>query len=781
MKLFTLILLSFLLSASISYAKISDIILSQKPAVVTIYTEENNKVIATGSGFISDPNGIIVTNYHVIEKWEKSTKGLLYVKRANGKFLEATVIIAIDKTRDVALIRVKETNLPFIKINSSKPKQGDDVVVIGSPLGLETTVTDGIISGIRGEDGFLQITAPISLGSSGSPVLNSNGEAIGVATLIYTGGQNVNFAIPAAYVESISNLNNTPLSEISTEAKGLKKAARIDAPDDSAEMKAVIIPDIEMLPHKGTVVSTVNSGGYTYIECENIGVKKWLAMPQLTISVGDVIEYPDTPPLKNFESVTLKKKFDAIYFVPGIRVAINKGQASANTGAKPIKDLLVEVDQFLKDNDYASATTLINRAIEDTPNNAGLYFKRAEINLAQRIFWQDYYDEEKSKANLEHNKEICQNAYDDLNAAILLNPNNEEYFIKRARLVNDTIYCNYKTNEIAITDYSSAIKINPNKADYYLEKGFIHLEMKDLTNTYECATKALAIDINSARGYFLLGKYFEEKQDYVKSLYNYKKYIIKSKRGGFSATSGVESVFKVTKKWDEAVKVYTDLIKHDPKNDWFYTKRGDYYEKLEMYKKAIEDHTKAISINPNKNAYYYVSRGECFLLDGNKQKALIDFKKACELEAQSACETVTVIKKDINRGDNWVKIAETDSVNYYFDKKNKTKSENGIYKAWFRSEITDREKYNEALNLGKNENMNTSHTMLKFALDCDARKSALSANHVYSSDGSILSSYENNVLEFSDVVPGSIGSTFLDNVCKADAEKKAPPKKVKMK
>jgi len=198
-----LICLLMLLSAGICNAKVSEQILSKKQSIVTIYVEENHKTIAYGSGFVIDGDGLIVTNHHVIAPWEKTKGGELFIKRSDGKFLTPIEVVSTDKDKDVAIIRVKEKRLPFIKLAAEKPKQGEGVVVIGNPLGFETTVTDGIVSGVRGYDGLVQITAPISNGSSGSPVLNSNGDVIGIATILITNAQNLNFAIPVSYVESL--------------------------------------------------------------------------------------------------------------------------------------------------------------------------------------------------------------------------------------------------------------------------------------------------------------------------------------------------------------------------------------------------------------------------------------------------------------------------------------------------------------------------------------------------------------------------------------------------
>ncbi len=89
--------------------------------------------------------------------------------------------------------------------------------------------------------------------------------------------------------------------------------------DPHAGMKAQEIP--AGIGHKGKVTQTMNSGGYTYVEtADDKGQKTWLALPETKVAVGDKIEYPDTPALMNFSSKTLKRTFESIHFIPGIRV-----------------------------------------------------------------------------------------------------------------------------------------------------------------------------------------------------------------------------------------------------------------------------------------------------------------------------------------------------------------------------------------------------------------------------------------------------------------------------
>lgn len=174
---------------------------SPSVAQIIIYDVEGNEV-ATGTGFFISQDGRMITNYHVIEDAASAV-----IKTKNQAFYAVEGLLAYSSEGDLALLKIKAVETPFLTLEDKNPGEiGERVVVIGSPLGLEDTLSEGIISAKRGFDtdaGYLQITAPISHGSSGSPVLNRNGRVIGIATLGSEKGQALNFAIP---VEKLRNL-----------------------------------------------------------------------------------------------------------------------------------------------------------------------------------------------------------------------------------------------------------------------------------------------------------------------------------------------------------------------------------------------------------------------------------------------------------------------------------------------------------------------------------------------------------------------------------------------
>lgn len=201
--------LLFILSSSVASAQVhlaEKVYKNANDAVVRIYTSgRNNKLVGQGSGVILKSKRWIVTNAHVA-----GTGNYLFAEH-QGTLFELDSIIVKDTEADILVIRIREMDgtdaledIPDLKVfDSDKVKTGQRIYTIGSPLDFENTISEGIISGIRrsGHDSlstYLQISAPISEGSSGGAVLDAKGRLIGITTSVVTGHvvQNINFAIP---------------------------------------------------------------------------------------------------------------------------------------------------------------------------------------------------------------------------------------------------------------------------------------------------------------------------------------------------------------------------------------------------------------------------------------------------------------------------------------------------------------------------------------------------------------------------------------------------------
>jgi S1-C subfamily serine protease len=178
--------------------------------VSIIAVDSEQHPIALGSGFIIG-TGKVITNVHVIEGASSAI-----IKTDNSdETHEGTQFIQIDRQNDLILILVPTLKSNALEINSIKlPEIGSRIFAIGNPRGLNGTISEGIVSGVRTDNNrdLFQISAPISPGSSGGPILNENGELIGVSVSSITSGQNLNFAIPVKYVDKlISATSQTPI------------------------------------------------------------------------------------------------------------------------------------------------------------------------------------------------------------------------------------------------------------------------------------------------------------------------------------------------------------------------------------------------------------------------------------------------------------------------------------------------------------------------------------------------------------------------------------------
>ena len=165
-------------------------------AVVKITTYDvEMKRIGIGSGFFVDKGGVLITNYHVLDGAYAAD-----VKTYDGRKYQIQRVLAYNKTADLIKVKVKipEKSVHKVEVTPDVPEIAERILVVGSPLGLDQTVSEGIVSAVREFPNIgkiFQMSAPASHGSSGSPVINMDGKVIGVVSFILEPGQNLNFAV----------------------------------------------------------------------------------------------------------------------------------------------------------------------------------------------------------------------------------------------------------------------------------------------------------------------------------------------------------------------------------------------------------------------------------------------------------------------------------------------------------------------------------------------------------------------------------------------------------
>lgn len=177
-----------------------------RPGVVNLSTKNQGTSRSLGSGFVVSPDGLVITNHHVVQRAQS-----IRVKLSDGRDLPAKVV-GSDPTTDLAVLQLAldGQRVPVVALGDSDALEvGDWVVAIGNPFGLDTSVTTGLVSareralGLGAFDDFLQVSAQVNPGSSGGPLFDLEGRVIGVTTAVVTQAQGIGFALPINTVKAL--------------------------------------------------------------------------------------------------------------------------------------------------------------------------------------------------------------------------------------------------------------------------------------------------------------------------------------------------------------------------------------------------------------------------------------------------------------------------------------------------------------------------------------------------------------------------------------------------
>jgi len=212
-------------------------ILEQSRDSIAVIVAADDVSLKLGTGFFAGSDGSLITNYHVVEGAEAVRVRLA----ASGSIVSANKVKGYDLKNDLAVLAIETGTFGTLSLgDSDEVRVGESIVVVSNAEGLEQTVSNGLISGIREFDGskVFQISAPVSAGSSGAPVFNDRGEAVGVVVASLKSGQNLNFAIPINYVKPL--LSSPTVNLISSLPK--RERARAPADNEQGAMGALTDP-----------------------------------------------------------------------------------------------------------------------------------------------------------------------------------------------------------------------------------------------------------------------------------------------------------------------------------------------------------------------------------------------------------------------------------------------------------------------------------------------------------------------------------------------------------
>ena len=400
-----------LLLPSISLADAEKIFRENNKAVVVVISyDSKGNPIGQGSGFVVREDGVIATNYHVI-----SNAADIRIKAGN-KMFKVKGFLHIDKENDVVILKADAKGLLSVKIGDiNKANVGEKVYVISSPQGLENTISDGILSGLREITSvrkILQITAPVSEGSSGGPVFNKNSEAIGIATFIIKEAQNLNFAMPINLIK-----------------------------DKISSKKVIALKDAEIIDYKKTAGYWFNLG-YYYDEA---GLYDDAIEAYTSVIAID----PNGAAAYNNRGVAYANKgqHDRAIEDYNKAIALNPNGADAYNN-RGVAYAFQEQWAYLERATYERAIADYNKAIALNPNYAAAY-----INRGSAYGFKGQHDR----------------AIEDYNKAIALNPNDAAAYSHRG-----FAYYHKGQYDRAIADYNKAIALNPNYALAYFNLALVY-------------------------------------------------------------------------------------------------------------------------------------------------------------------------------------------------------------------------------------------------------------------------------------------------------------------
>ena len=581
---------------------IPEIVKESKPAIVKIVAmDDQGKPKMFGTGFFVSSDGLVVTNFHVIE----GASSIAAINSNGARFLFEKVLVQPSPPRakriyssdeaaagptncshpkrctmptpgsngtepnkvglqsesktlttsvprsstgsmdegaqgpastkiDLAILKFQAHDIPFLSLGKSTDKtQGEKVIVIGNPTGLTGTVSDGIISAFREEPSFIQITAPISPGSSGSPVLDENAEVIGVATVQREGGQNLNFAIP---VEKLTDM----LDSIAGATPSPHPRSRPVLDENKSQSEALLIRGAEDFS-RGKLDEALSDF--------NEAIR---------------INPTDHGFLHRGHIYLQRGQMDEAFHDYSEAIRINPASPEAFTGRGEVYSNRGKLDEALSDFNEAIR---INDAIGH--NEPWPFYSRGDI-----YFGRGKMDE----------------AFRDYSQAIRLNPASDHAFLHRAM-----IYFNRGKLDEALTDYSAAIRLNPASAQAFCNRGAIYLVRGKVNEALSDLNDAIRI-----------------RPGYVLALRN---------RGEVYSSRG---------QMDEAFRDYSEAIRIDPTSAEVFVSRGNIYLQRGHMDEALSDFNQAIRINPNYASAFF---GRASVHDDREKldEALNDYNEAIKL------------------------------------------------------------------------------------------------------------------------------------------------------
>lgn len=508
-------------TGNVKYLELADLAELVGPSVVQVDVTGPDAA-GTGSGFVLDKQGTIVTNFHVID--DATTGRIVFSDRTSAPI---TGYLGVWPEKDIALVQVQcpSEKLHPLGLATSMPRQGERVAAFGSPLGLQQSVSEGIVSAVRKSEELqsfgpigvnahlIQTTTPISHGNSGGPLVDMEGRVVGVNTLTFRvlGGENVNFAVSVIELPPLllaKNETPSPLPGNNPADKVRRILSRAKDRYDAGDYPHAIADYTEAIRFDPTNPFSFSSRGNAYLKGFDYD--------------NAIADYTD--------AIRLDPKDPLNYSARG-RVYILK-----------------------QDNDSALAD--FTEAIRLDPKNADWHY------------WRGFAYMVKGDNDL---------AIADYNEAIFLKPLHPSAIVARG-----TAYRQKGDYDSAIADYTEDIRLDPKRASTFRARGDAYREKGDYDRAIADYDEAIRLDPTRLLPdyYFIFygrGECYRKKMDYDLAIDDYTE-AIRLWPGYTSAFTSRGNAYREKRDYDRAIADYTEAIRIDPQKAEAYWERGKAYE-----------------------------------------------------------------------------------------------------------------------------------------------------------------------------------------------------------
>ncbi|NTW52675.1 MAG: tetratricopeptide repeat protein [Chlorobiaceae bacterium] len=480
---------------------------ASKSVVVVNNYDEKGKRQQLASGVVM-PNGEVATNNHVIEKAARLT--VLY----NGKEFAAKPLHS-DPERDICVLEVSGMNSPKAVIGNTKMlKVGARVYAIGSPRGLELTLSDGIVSGFREVEGghYIQTTAPISSGSSGGGLFDEDGQLIGLPTFFLTEGQQLNFAVPVEWVLEAPKRKNVIALKTHNRSAWLNKAVILEQKKDWLGMLRECQQWVKAQPKCGDAwyctglaysrIGDLPNAIDAFEKTVVINPNYSAAWCDLGIAYGLSNMKPDAIDAYN-QAIRSDKNNSAAWHNLGILYQKN-GESNASTQS---------FRQAVRINpNYISAWFNLGVNLKDGGNPSGAieaFMQVVRLNRNNAFAWYNIGVAYRESGNSGKSIEAFQQA-------LRINPHYDASWVNLAYTYG---LAGQKNEEFRT--YAMAIRANPANADAWVGLGVAYSRNRQMDKAVDAYNQALSINPNNAQALFNLGRHYAStnNQETVKNLY----------------------------------------------------------------------------------------------------------------------------------------------------------------------------------------------------------------------------------------------------------------------